>query len=88
MDRNTLEEQKLHSDFLHDNYCLCLSENNSSVLMWSHYADNHKGICIEYDFESIKNNKLIYYSLFPVNYTAKPIDIYDLVNSEKNIISK
>lgn len=27
----------------------CLSKNPSSVLMWSHYADNHKGVCLEYD---------------------------------------
>jgi len=26
---------------------LCLSSNPSSVLMWSHYADNHKGIVIQ-----------------------------------------
>ncbi len=27
----------------------CFSEINDSILMWSHYADNHKGFCIEYD---------------------------------------
>lgn len=29
---------------------VCFSEINDSVLMWSHYAQNHKGFCIEYDF--------------------------------------
>lgn len=28
--------------------CLCTSYKNR--LMWSHYADSHKGFCIEYDF--------------------------------------
>lgn len=28
--------------------CLCTSYKNK--LMWSHYADGHKGFCIEYDF--------------------------------------
>lgn len=28
----------------------CFSERNDSILMWSHYAAQHKGICIEYDF--------------------------------------
>lgn len=28
----------------------CFSKFNNSLLMWSHYADEHKGICIEYDF--------------------------------------
>jgi hypothetical protein len=26
----------------------CLTERNDHVLMWSHYADNHKGFCIEF----------------------------------------
>ncbi|MFS1427300.1 DUF2971 domain-containing protein, partial [Vibrio splendidus] len=25
----------------------CFSDNINSILMWSHYADNHKGFCIE-----------------------------------------
>ncbi|MDH5233296.1 MAG: DUF2971 domain-containing protein [Gammaproteobacteria bacterium] len=28
----------------------CFSETNHSILMWSHYADHHKGVCIEFDF--------------------------------------
>ena len=28
----------------------CLSENPKSILMWSHYASQHEGFCIEYDF--------------------------------------
>jgi hypothetical protein len=27
------------------------SERNDSLLMWSHYANQHMGICVEYDFE-------------------------------------
>lgn len=27
---------------------VCLSEVNDSILMWSHYAQNHTGICIEF----------------------------------------
>lgn len=29
---------------------LCLSATPLEILMWSHYADNHKGFCIEFDF--------------------------------------
>ncbi len=28
---------------------ICFSERSDSLLMWSHYADNHNGICIEFD---------------------------------------
>lgn len=28
---------------------LCLTSNPDSVVMWSHYADNHRGIVVEFD---------------------------------------
>lgn len=31
----------------------CLSETNTSSLMWGHYADSHKGFCLEYDFSTV-----------------------------------
>jgi hypothetical protein len=27
----------------------CFSEQNNNILMWSHYANNHKGICLKFD---------------------------------------
>lgn len=30
---------------------LCLSKNYDNILMWSHYADYHKGLVIEFDLE-------------------------------------
>ncbi len=29
----------------------CFSSTKDSILMWSHYAQNHTGFCIEYDFD-------------------------------------
>ena len=34
----------------HTGVC-CLSETPTSNLMWAHYADSHKGFCIEFNFE-------------------------------------
>lgn len=34
---------------------ICFSEDYLSMLMWSHYADNHKGFAIIYDREAIAN---------------------------------
>lgn len=45
---------------------VCLSEVYDSMLMWSHYAQNHTGYCIEYDFEE---NDMFYRHLYPVIYT-------------------
>ena len=35
--------------FLKDVGISCFSETNRSLVMWVHYASNHKGICIEFD---------------------------------------
>lgn len=44
---------------------LSLSATWSSALMWSHYADEHRGICIEYD-----TTEQAHPMLMPVNYRA------------------
>ncbi len=28
----------------------CFSRTNEQTLLWSHYADDHKGVCLEYEF--------------------------------------
>lgn len=32
----------------------CYSELNDNILMWSHYSDNHKGVCLKFN-SSVKN---------------------------------
>lgn len=34
---------------INDALVTCFSKNHASLLMWAHYADSHKGVCIEYD---------------------------------------
>lgn len=48
--------------------CLCTSYKNR--LMWSHYADSHKGFCIEYDFSEPEDEILSKLPL-PVVYSEK-----------------
>jgi hypothetical protein len=66
--------------------------------LWSHYADNHRGFCVEYDLSFLKpennlkipdrsfyddkdkylnerNQAIIRAGIFPVEYTAKRINI-------------
>ncbi len=43
----------------------CFSERNNINPMWAHYGDNHKGICIEYNFNDNKNLKD---QCMPINY--------------------
>jgi hypothetical protein len=52
------------------------SEAPDTLLMWSHYADHHRGFCIEYDLESLGNPSHFFLrSLYPVLYSQ---DFYDL----------
>lgn len=42
--------QQLHSSTLAERIgVLCMSATNDHILMWSHYADCHKGICLRFD---------------------------------------
>jgi len=43
----------------------CFSLDKKNTLMWSHYADKHKGICIGFQFPPIYDDKFI---LSPVSY--------------------
>ena len=45
----------------------CLSESYDSLLMWAHYANNHCGICVEYELNEI--NKQLQFSPVPVIYS-------------------
>lgn len=66
---------------------VCLSEVYDSILMWSHYAQNHTGFCIEYDFEE---NNMFYKRLYPVKYTKDryAISKADMSNSNTRWIYK
>lgn len=57
----------------------CFAQTPYSMLMWSHYANNHQGFCVEYETPqySLENAK-IYNNLFPVIYTDKRTDLTSL----------
>ena len=55
---------------LHDiAYFKSFSDNNNHLLMWSSYADNYSGMCVEYDLTNMQDK--CYYHLFPVVYSEK-----------------
>jgi hypothetical protein len=49
----------------------CFSEVYNSILMWSHYGNNHKGYCLEYNFKELDNENLMKNLVFPVIYQKK-----------------
>ena len=57
----------------------CFSENVDSILMWSHYADSHKGFALEYDFRPTLEQPIKNVGLFPVVYSKERFDISDYI---------
>lgn len=57
----------------------CFSEEEKSILMWSHYANNNQGICLEYDLSNCNVTDLLY----PVIYLEEPIDTTELCEERK-----
>ena len=64
-------------------YVICLSGRKDITSLWAHYADNHRGICIEYDIVNTKS-KLLKNLCFPIEY----LDDYNLTNDVKSSFNK
>lgn len=57
----------------------CFSEELYSMPLWAHYADNHRGICVEYDFSQLGPDESFIQYLYPVGYDIERYDITDLL---------
>lgn len=55
-------------------FIFCFSEKCDSLLMWGHYADEHKGICIGYNLKNLIEN----YDCLPVIYNKQMPQIKDI----------
>lgn len=56
------------------------SELNDSILMWSHYAKDHTGFCIEYDIGSIPLESRHRRLLYPIQYRLDLFDATDHIS--------
>jgi hypothetical protein len=54
-----------------------------SIIMWSHYADYHKGFCVEYAIEPLESGHACWGNLYKVIYSPK---LYDLTRWAKLLI--
>ncbi len=78
------EQEKQIQKIMDQNFAVgCLTTDYRNNLMWSHYADGHKGFCIEYDFKDLKNIN----NLLPVAYsTDRPsIPLECIYNNSKDM---
>lgn len=69
--------QKRYKEILEHIGIFCLSPYNDNMLMWSHYADSHKGICLQFNrkHEFFKNAE-------PVEYTDNIPTVNFVVDNE------
>ncbi len=59
----------------------CFSKTYQSILMWSHYANNHQGFCIEYNFTELGINHPITRFIYPVIYKDTIFDLAEYIKS-------
>ena len=80
-------EKVLYRHFRISSKIACFSENIESTLMWSHYANCHKGFALEYDFTKAQNkcfncekhcNDFAFINLYPVIYGNKRYDASEM----------
>ena len=65
-DADTYIDQRMREAYYGIRVC-CFSKVQDNMLMWSHYADKHTGICLEFDL--LEDSTNVFRSLFPVKYT-------------------
>lgn len=51
--------QALFEEYVEKKAICCFSKNKENILMWSHYADSHRGFCVEIDDTIIKRSSLL-----------------------------
>ncbi|MDN4607904.1 DUF2971 domain-containing protein [Sporosarcina highlanderae] len=68
-------------------YASCFSEDPLSMLMWSHYADNHKGMVLEYDFLNLDSSfhEETLWALHPVLYTKELVNLNNYLEHQDKI---
>lgn len=75
-------------DFLSKLTVSCFSISGwDNQLMWSHYANSYKGICVEYDFTKVKD---FIGFIYPVEYTTNrpTLSLYDMGIKRFNLNSE
>lgn len=68
---NALVKQKLNEGGVS-----CLAEANDDILMWAHYADGHRGFCLEFDTSFEPFSKLHQVKYQPQIPTFNPVRVF------------
>jgi len=69
---------EIFKEYIKDYCVFSFCESNLDILMWSHYAKSHTGVCLEYDTNQLLEKQSasnIYNSLIPIIYEKQPLDL-------------
>jgi hypothetical protein len=62
---------------------MCFTQNPNDMPMWAHYANEHKGFCVEYEVEKYNNLYPVFYSKNRMKGQALFVElVYDFFNKE------
>ena len=75
--------QFLHAEALTNVGVFCVSTKRDDILMWSHYADSHRGICLEFDGLSP-----LMAQAQRVNYSSKRVPINPYTDNPETMMKK
>lgn len=85
----TLYSEKI--ELLENISMACLSSTVSDILMWSHYADKHQGLCLAYDISAIIEQENVILQAVEYNditfknllYTLKIVDAAGVIPNDE-----
>lgn len=80
------ETNRIFDGIRKDFQVLCFTEVRDSILMWSHYADNHKGFCIEYDLQAFELSDRLHQVQYSIERHLIPGTFADNADSANNEI--
>ncbi len=77
-----------YEDFLRTTGLYCLSEKNDDILMWSHYSNGHRGLCIEFDAfaDAAFSKMMLFGQALKVDYSEElrpTINVFDIGQPEQ-----
>lgn len=68
------------SAYMRKGYKICsLSERNDSLPMWAHYAENHAGFAMEFNFRELPISDIAVRSVWPVIYSERLFDASEFI---------
>ena len=75
VNQELLVDQRLQPFFQKGLKVACFSEKASSLLLWAHYAAQHKGFCVEYGYRDMPEDAPQRRLLLPVLYRQERFDM-------------